>query len=236
MELRDRRERGTFQWKPRQYGTSVQGAPLQVWMPENSEVELLIYGGIHGDETETTITLSRAFRSLSQSSPHCAIVLAANPDGMALGTRSNTNGVDLNRNCPTANWSPDPVPYRWSENSPRDVNLSAGTAPGSEPETQALLKLIEDVNPQYIVSLHGAIECIDDPNNTGLGQWLSEKTGMPLVPDVGYETPGSFGTWANEHDYRLITYEFPSASNEEHLENQFPVLVELLTNEQLARL
>lgn len=236
MELRDRRERGTFQWEPTQYGTSALGVPLHVWMPENDKAKILLYGGIHGDETETTITLSRALRSLAQRSPHCAIVLAANPDGMALGTRGNANGVDLNRNCPTSNWSADPVPYRWSENSPRDVNLSAGSSPGSEPETLALFRLIEELDPQYIVSLHGAIECIDDPNNTGLGQWLSKTTGMPLVPDVGYETPGSFGTWANENDYRLITYEFPSASNEEHLENQFPVLVELLAKERLANL
>jgi len=236
VELRDRHKRGTFQWQPRQYGISVQGAPLQVWMPANSEVKILIYGGIHGDETETTITLSRALRSLAQGSPHCAIVLAANPDGMARGTRCNANGVDLNRNCPTSNWSAEPVPYRWSENSPRDVNLSAGSSPGSEPETQALLKLIEEVKPEYIVSLHGAIECIDDPNSTGLGQWLSEKTEMPLVPDVGYDTPGSFGTWANEHNYRLITYEFPSASDEEHLEKQFPVLIELLSDKELASL
>ncbi len=236
MELRDRRERGIFHWQPEQYGTSVQGAQLQVWMPENLAAQILIYAGIHGDESETTIALSRALRSIPQKPVNCAVVLAANPDGLAMGTRGNAHGVDLNRNCPTRNWSADPVPYRWKEEVPRDVELSAGKSPGSEPETQALIALIEQINPRYIISLHAALECIDDPNATGLGQWISQQTKMPLVNDVGYETPGSFGTWANEHNYRLITYEFPSASDAMHLERQFPILVELLTNENLANL
>ena len=70
---------------------------------------------------------------------------------------------------------------------------------------------------------------IDDPNDSDLGRWLAERTGLPLVPDVGYPTTGSFGTWGAEQGLPVVTYEFgltnPDAAAREHV----PVLVELLT-------
>jgi protein MpaA len=52
---------------------------------------------------------------------------------------------------------------------------------------------------------------------------------MPLEPDVGYATPGSFGSWGQEHGVSVITYEFPVIANEDTMALHVPVLVELLT-------
>ena len=141
MSLRPRQDHGTIEWEPDAYGQSHLGNALEVWLPEG-ECRLLVFAAIHGEEPETTAALSRALRHLTTPSEHCAVVLAANPDGLLRGTRGNARGVELNRNFPTNDWRPDPVMHRSTLDAPRDVVLSPGEAPGSEPETQALIGLI----------------------------------------------------------------------------------------------
>ncbi len=228
MRLRPRGEWGTLPLEPVTYGRSALGAPLEVWRP-SGRCRMLVFAAIHGEESETTLALSRALRQLTEPSPHCAVVLAANPDGLLRGTRGNARGVELNRNFPTGDWRPDPVPHRFTLDGPRDVLLSPGPHAGSEPEVQALLALIADLRPEVAIALHAPLACIDDPHQSALGRWLAGRTGLPLVTDVGYPTPGSFGTWGREHALPVITYEFPLADADALVRDHVPVLVELLT-------
>ncbi len=228
MKLRAGTEIGTIQWDPDTYGSSHLGVLLEVWRP-TSTCTLLIHAGIHGEEGETTVGLSRALRLLSEPSPHCAVVLAANPDGLRRGTRGNARGVDLNRNFPTQDWAPDPVSHRSTLDAPREVLLSPGSAPASEPETEALIRLVEELKPQHVIALHAPLACIDSVNLGPLARWLAEKTGMPLVSDVGYPTPGSFGTWGSERGLEVVTYELPLTHTDAVVRDHVPVLVELLS-------
>ena len=230
MTLRPRQEWGTIAVEPAAYGRSVRGVPLEVWRPAG-ECRLLVFAGIHGEEAETTFALSRALRQLAEPPSHGAVVLAANPDGLVRGTRGNANGVDLNRNFPTADWSDKPVMHRSTLEDPRDVALSPGPAPGSEPETKALIALIEELEPQTVVALHAPLACIDDPSESALAVRIAERTGLPLVRDVGYATPGSFGTWGAERGITVITYEFPLTTTDALVKEHVPVLVELLTRD-----
>ncbi len=230
MNRRPREEIGTIPWNPAIYGRSNLGNPLEYWRP-SGDCDLLIHAGIHGEEAETTIALSRALRLLPEPSPHCAVVLAVNPDGLIRGTRGNAAGVDLNRNFPTSDWRPDPVHHRSTLEDPRDVRLSPGAGPGSEPEVKALVRLIDDLNPREVVALHAPLACIDDANQGRLAHWLADKTGLPLVADVGYPTPGSFGTWGGERDLPVITYEFPLTTTDALVREHVPVLAELLAGE-----
>ena len=228
MRLRPRQQWGTLPLEPVTYGRSPLGTPLEVWRPQG-RCRMLIFAAIHGEESETTLALSRALRQLPEPSPHCAVVLAANPDGLLRGTRGNVRGVELNRNFPTRDWQPDPVPHRFTLGGPRDVMLSPGPHAGSEPEVQALLALLADLRPEVAIALHAPLACIDDANQSALGRWLAERTGLPFVTDVGYPTPGSFGTWGREHELPVITYEFPLADADALVRDHVPVLVELLT-------
>jgi protein MpaA len=194
---------------------------------------MLVFAGIHGEEPETTYALSRALRQLTVPSPHAAVVLAANPDGLIRGTRGNARGVDLNRNFPSRDWRTGTVTHRSTIEDPSDILLSTGAAPASEPETQALMALIARLKPETVVALHAPLKCIDDANASPLGNTLAQRTGMPLVRDIGYATPGSFGTWGPEQGLSVITYEFPLAATEVLMRDHVPVLVELLTNPRL---
>ena len=218
---------GTIQWAPTTYGRSVLGLPLEVWRP-TAECRLLIFAAIHGEEPETTYALSRALRQLSEPPAHCAVVLAANPDGVVRGTRGNARGVDLNRNFPSKDWQPMPVTHRSTIEDASDILLSTGDAAASEPETQALLALIRELEPLAVVALHAPLACIDDANDSPLGRRLAQRTGMPLVRDVGYPTPGSFGSWGSDNGVPVVTYEFPLAATEVLMRDHVPVLVELL--------
>jgi len=228
VNLRPRQQWGTIPWEPVVYGRSVLGAPLEVWKP-SGRCRMLVFAGIHGEEAETTFALSRALRQLSEPSRHCAVVLASNPDGSIRGTRGNARGVELNRNFPTSDWRPDPVPHRSTLEDPRDVLLSPGAHPGSEPEVQALLALVAELRPEVVIALHAPLACIDDANQSALGRRLAARTGLPFVADVGYPTPGSFGTWGRENGVAVITYEFPLSDTDALVREHVPVLVELLT-------
>lgn len=230
IQHRPRSERGQLTVAAENYGKSLLGAPL-LYFPAvtNSPETGLVIAGTHGDENATVVTLSCALRSLAPNRLRHHVILAVNPDGCQLGLRANANGVDLNRNFPAANWCAGNTVYRWNCATPtRDVKLSTGDKPGSEPETQALCQLIHCLRPHWVVSFHEPLACIEDPKNSRLGVWLAHKFTLPLVTHVGYETPGSFGSWCAELSLPCITAEFPPISSDAASANYLDSMVELL--------
>jgi murein peptide amidase A len=223
-----KRLRGILAHKSERFGTSVLGAPLEVFLPQNGTTNIMVLAGQHGDEPETTSLLSAVLRALNTNDLRCAVVLALNPDGLVRGTRGNGNGVDLNRNFPASNWKPDIVLHSWDENEPKTVELSPGTTAASEPETISLLALMNSLTPEIIVSLHARLACVDDPRETATGLWLSRETGLRLVKDIGYPTPGSLGSWAKESNIDVVTLELPDESIISLRRGIGPVLMRLL--------
>lgn len=213
MNLRPIESRGLFDQHLRVYGKTISGTELEVWLPDaENETDLLLIAGIHGDEPEGTVLLSSALRSINRSDLKCAVILCANPDGLKKGTRGNLRGVDLNRNFSTKDWRLESLHYKWFLEDQRKVIISPGDSPQSEPETRGLLSLFSDLNPCTVVSLHAPAACIDDPNDSEVGRWLSARTGLPHVRDMGLPTPGSLGTWGLENDINIITWELPDLS------------------------
>lgn len=211
-----------------EYGRTVLGAPLQWMPPKSGNLDFLIIAGIHGEEPDTTVVLSRALRSLPRDSVHddMGIILCANPDGLALGTRGNARGVDLNRNFASENWQKDPVFCRWHVEDTEKIPIDTGSHAASEPETSGIQHLVleRERSPRRILSLHGPLDCIDDPDCSPFGQWLAEKTGANLVPEIGYPTPGSMGSWAEERSISLVTWEFPNRGIEALSQQFVPIL------------
>ncbi|WGL16711.1 murein tripeptide amidase MpaA [Microbulbifer bruguierae] len=230
IQMRPRPQRGLFHHQRQQYGQTALGAPLLYFPAEiRDEHTGMVMAGTHGDEAAAVVSLSCALRTLAPGQLRHHVILAVNPDGSQLGVRSNARGVDLNRNFATSNWQAGGTVYRWnSAADDRDVYLSSGETAGSEPETQALCRLIEDLKPAWMVSIHEPLACVEDPSQSPLGHWLAERIELPLVTDVGYQTPGSFGTWCAEHQYPCITLEYPPISADAASEEYLSVLTELL--------
>ncbi|MBD1572033.1 murein tripeptide amidase MpaA [Vibrio sp. S17_S38] len=232
--LRSRQQRGQFQNQPVSYGQSVLGAAL-LYFPAQviTSTTGLIIAGTHGDETASITSLSCALRSIQMSNLHHHVILSMNPDGNQLGTRANANGVDLNRNFASQNWQKGGTVYRWNTKEPeRDVFIGTGETGNSEPETQALCDLIEQLNPAWVASFHEPLACIDDPANSTLGQWFANQMNLPVVGDVGYDTPGSFGSWCAERDLLCVTVELPPVSSDFASEEYESMLVKLLTGQE----
>ncbi len=128
----------------RRLGRTTQGREIEavrVGDPEGSQ-RMLVFGCIHGNECAgTAIT-----RILVRSAPtfDLWVVPNLNPDGLAMGSRQNARGVDLNRNFPSE-WTGGGRP--WDLEYP-------GRRPLSEPETRAATRLIERVRPDITIWFH----------------------------------------------------------------------------------
>jgi murein peptide amidase A len=229
QSLVERRDRGVIRHASSVYGASVDGIPLTVYLPEGGTTEIVVLASIHGDEAETTVAVSEALRCLSAGDLRAAVILCGNPDGMLRGTRGNARGVDLNRNFPTSNWQPDPVFYKSRANDARDIALSPGEKPASEPETVALLSLLDRLEPRAVVSLHSALACVDDSGASHLGRQLADRSALPFLTEIGYPTPGSMGTWASERKLNLVTLELEDASLYTLKDRHVPILIDLMT-------
>jgi protein MpaA len=230
-DMRPRSLRGQLSNLGAPYGKSLLGAPL-LYFPANEPDHTtgLILAGTHGDETAAVVALSCALRCIEPAQLRHHVVLAVNPDGCQLGLRANANGVDLNRNFPSANWQSCETVYRWnSAADERDVLLSTGDRAGSELETQALCDLIQKLAPKWVVTFHEPLACIEDPHSSALGAWLAQAFELPLVTSVGYATPGSFGSWCADINLPCITAEYPPVSADYASEAYLQALVDLLT-------
>src|SRR5262249_36308020 len=133
------------------------------------------------------------------------------------GTRGNSLGVDLNRNFATRNWGP-PLPGE----------LPTGSGPASEPETQALVRLIERLSPAFVLSVHSDLACVDDPRSTPLARWLAARSGLALVAGVGYATPGSLGTWCAERGLDIVTLELERLGPQDLRRKWGPILADVI--------
>jgi len=229
QRLVERRDRGVIRHTATAYGKSVDGVALEVRLPDSGDADLVILAAIHGDEAETTVVVSEALRSLPAGDLRAAVILCGNPDGLLRGTRGNARGVDLNRNFPTSNWSRDPVFYKSRADDARDIALSPGSEPASEPETQALLALLERLQPRAVVTLHSALACVDDAGASPLGRQLADRCTLPFLTEIGYPTPGSMGTWAGERGLTLVTLELEDASLYTLKDRHVPILLDLMT-------
>ena len=101
-------------------------------------------GSIHGNETAGRAVLRRLRRAQPAAGVELWLVNSVNPDGVRRGTRQNARGVDLNRN----------FARRWRGGGRAFDTYFPGRRAFSEPESQAVRRLVRRIRPAVTVYYH----------------------------------------------------------------------------------
>lgn len=171
------------------------GKKIQLLGNENNK-PILVIGVFHGDEPQGKFLIEKYLKQNQNSD--MLYIPCLNPDGMVLNTRQNSNKVDLNRNFPTENWILS-----------NDEDYFGGNEPASEIETKFMVEVIEEYKPKFILTLHSPYCVVNyDGDALAYAKEISKIIDYPVQSDIGYPTPGSFGTYCGvERKIPTITLE-----------------------------
>jgi protein MpaA len=163
---------GAVQTGPRTVllGRSWQGRPIEaVEVGNPSGRPVLVVGCVHGNET-AGIAIARALERISPRDLDLWIVPDLNPDGVAVGTRQNAHGVDLNRN----------FPYSWK----RLYGVyDSGPHPLSEREARIAERLITRLHPHLTVWFHQHLDLVwASGGDRRIEKVFARVSGLPYHP------------------------------------------------------
>lgn len=199
---------------------------------------VLIIGVMHGDEPQGKFLIDKYLSSqkgfvlnVLDKFAVCKTLLpknrllfipCLNPDGMDLKTRANASEIDINRNFPTKNWVREPFASEYY----------GGEAPASEIETKFVMEIIEDYKPSVILAFHSPYKVVNfDGPAQEIAHEISKIIGYPVQADIGYPTPGSFGTYAGvERGIPIITLELDEEIDVKKLVKPTNKIFEYLAN------
>jgi len=166
-------------------GTSAEGRPVRARSLGHGVRRVALIAGIHGDEIEGLRHVDEFVAICAEIDARVRLIEDVSPDGTARGTRHTASGVDPNRNWPAKNFTAAPT---------------RGPRPLSEPEVAAAHADLGRFEPELVIVLHstkrGPFVNFDGPARE-LAEIFARAAGAPwkVVADMGYATPGSFGSW-----------------------------------------
>ncbi len=184
------------------FGHTTNGLPILAYSFGQAGAKVLILGGVHGNEPEgvdLAFAMIDAFAKDFGFQLRVTIVPQLNLDGLLRGTRVNAQGIDLNRNLPSKDWS----------TVVKNPRYPPGPFANSESENQALVQWLDTHKPKMIFNLHSYDPMLNvngdcRPEAEVLNRWL----GYEIVEDIGYPTPGCLGTYCGlERNMPTLTYE-----------------------------
>lgn len=205
------------------WAKTITGMPISLWASQEisclkSNTAILWIGGVHGDEPEgvdlANITLEWLKNHQDKVTKDWILIPDINPEGSQKNQRTNSRGVDLNRNFPSKNWNTEC----------KEPRYYPGPSAMSEAEVKALVGLIEQTSPSVIVHCHSWHPCIvvSGPADHPIAKALAKSCGYELRPDIGYPTPGSLGDWGwMEKKIPVICIEEAERTKSEDIKKHF---------------
>jgi protein MpaA len=175
---------------------------------------VLLIGGTHGDELSSVSIVFewiKFLRSYHDGEFVWNVVPVMNPDGLFIDepTRTNANGVDLNRNMPTSDWQRSALAY-WLDRAKSSPRKFPGFSAASEPETRWLVHQIDQFQPDMIIAVHAPYNLIgyDAPSRKNAPRRFGQLSSGMLG-----NYPGSLGNYAGiKRGIPVVTIELPSAN------------------------
>jgi hypothetical protein len=213
-------------------GYSIEGRGIEGIGPLGSgPMRVAIMGGIHGGSEWVTANLVLSAFEHFAANPHEAypeqlalyFVPLTNPDGYARGydvdTAFNANGVDLNRNF-SVRWSRQSYGSVGGRYGPSGTKEDGGgSAPFSEPETQAIRNFVHWQGIHAVLSYHAGFESVtakDGPGGVGeeMARIVAEATGYPYVMDwSAYTLTGQLTDWLDALGIRGVEVDLPRSDD-----------------------
>jgi protein MpaA len=184
-------------------GTSLGGRPIVAQHKPGSDAathRILVVGQIHGEEPAGLAVVRALVAAHIPETVDLWLIATVNPDGGAIGRRGNNNGVDLNRNFP-GDWEPPGGPNTSAEHY-------SGPAPGSEPETQAVMNFVATIHPDVSIWYHQPWNTIDCEDRVGP---VCHDYGASVGLTVTHQPrPGTSTDWEMNNGYGVgFVVEFP---------------------------
>ena len=187
-------------------GTSLEGHTIPVFKTDiKASKYLYLMAGVHGDEVEGVYVLKELFNWLknehSLKDMPIVVIPILNVDGYRAQSRVNAHLVDLNRNLPTKDWTPEQTQAKYNP----------GTKALSAVENQFLVKLLDKYKPGMIISFHTWKPILNfNGDCQDIAEYLHTFNKYEMAGDIGYPTPGSLGTFGvEEYNSPVLTFECP---------------------------
>jgi len=204
-------------------GYSVLGRSILAYTFGSGSTTVLFTGGIHGSEPSGSYIMHDFISYLESNAKKIpankkiVVVPEVNPDGLAASSRYNANNVNIDRNFPSYNWTPN------IDTSSGLIVNGGGSSALSEPETKALANLTSNLQPRLEVSFHargnlvGANQAGD---SVSIGNMYASSVGYRSMigqaeETMGYSITGEYEDWAGEQGIPAILIELPT-SNSRH--------------------
>jgi murein peptide amidase A len=196
-------------------GHSVKDRPIRAWRlgDRNAPTTAVIFGRHHGDEPAGEVVLETLRDGNPVHGIDLWVVPRLNPDGAVRDTRQNAHGVDLNRN----------FPWHWK---PRTGYYYSGPHAASEPETRTAMRFLNNVDPDYVVSIHQPFYGLDvtHAKDRAFARRLSRELRLPneFLP-CNRRCGGSMSGWFNRnHRGASVTIEFGEHPSQRYLTVRAP--------------
>jgi N-acetylmuramoyl-L-alanine amidase len=153
------------------FGHSAEHRPLTATRVGAGPAKVLVVGSIHGTETAGQAVVARLRRMRPPAGVELWLVDSVNPDGVRRGTRQNAHGVDLNRN----------FARRWRGGGRPFGTYFPGRRPFSEPESQAVRRLVRRIRPDVTIWYHQHLRLVDVTRGSdkALVRDYARRVGLP---------------------------------------------------------